>query len=240
LATDTIIIFDNLHLKQVSEVIGIPEKQLKDLNPQYRHQIIPKSSKGYTLKVPVEYVSEFIDLEDSIFTYKDSIYFRNNLNAQPKSYSASRYYHEPPPANYAKLYYTVKSGDNLGYIASWYNVRVSDLRYWNNIRRNIIRSGQKLVIYVPKSKLSKYKKVNAMSFAEKQKMIGKEVSTTTNKNSIPDNGTYIYYTVKEGDTLWEIAKQYPGVTDTDIMQLNNINAPGKIKPGQRIKIKPKG
>lgn len=241
LATDTIMVFDHLHLGQVAEVLDIPSKQLQDLNPQYRYKIIPKRVNGYTLKIPVENVSRFIDLEDSIFTYKDSVYFKNNLKVQPKSYSASRYYHEPPPANYAKLYYTVKSGDNLGYIASWYNIRVSDLRYWNNIRRNIIRSGQKLRIYVPKNKLFKYKEINSMTFAEKQKMIGKEVGTTAQKSAVAEkeNGEYIYYTVNEGDTLWEIAKQYPGVTDTDIMQLNNISTPGKIKPGQRIKIKPK-
>lgn len=242
LTNDTVMVTKELHLMQVSEVLGIPIKQLRDMNPQYRTDIIPAKDKSYSLRLPHEYISGYIDLTDSIFAYKDSIYFNpEKVITSPTKYTSSRYMREPPSDNLAKLYYKVKSGDNLGYVASWYNVRVSDLRYWNNIRRNIIRSGQNLVIYVPKKKVNKYKKINSMTFAQKQKMIGKTVTTdsTPEKVVVVENGSYIYYTVRSGDTLWDIAKQYPGVTDTDIMRLNNITNPDKIKPGQRLKIKPK-
>ena len=242
LANDTVMINEELHLMQVSEVLNIPIKQLRDMNPQYRRDIIPAKNISYSLRLPLEYTSRFIDLQDSIFVYKDSVYFNpNKIITSPTTYTSSRYMREPPSDNLSKLYYTVKSGDNLGYIASWYNVRVSDLRYWNNIRRNIIRSGQKLAVYVPKSKASKYKNINSMSFAGKQKLIGKIVtsSSTPEKVTLVEDGEYIYYTVKSGDTLWDIAKKYSGVTDTDIMRLNDIDNPGKIKPGQRLKIVPK-
>ncbi len=242
LANDTLMINEELHLMQVSEVLGIPVKQLRDMNPQYRTDVIPAGAeKSYSLRLPLEYTFRFIDLQDSIFAYKDSVYFDpNKIITSPTTYTSSGYMHEPPSDNLSKLYYTVKSGDNLGYISGWYNVRVSDLRYWNNIRRNIIRSGQKLVIYVPKAKESKYRNINSMSFTEKQKMIGKTVASepVPEKPVIVENGDYVYYTVKSGDTLWDIAKKYPGVTDTDIMRLNSISDPGKIKPGQRLKIMP--
>ncbi len=241
-ANDTIMINKELHLMQVSEVLGIPIKLLRDMNPQYRVDIIPAKDKSYSLRLPHEYISKFIDFEDSIFAYKDSVYFNpEKIITSPTTYTASRYMHEPPSDNLAKLYYRVKSGDNLGYIAGWYNVRVSDLRYWNNIRRNLIRSGQNLVIYVPKNKVSKYQNINSMTFAEKQKMIGAPatVNSTTANTAPPESGDYVYYTVRSGDTLWDIAKQYPGVSDSDIMRLNNISDPSKIKPGQRLKIKPK-
>ncbi len=242
LASDTVMVNKELHLMQVSEVLGIPIKQLRDMNPQYRADIIPAKDISYSLRLPHEYISRYIDLTDSIFAYKDSIYFNpEKVITSPTVYTSSRYMREPPSDNLAKLYYKVKSGDNLGYIASWYNVRVSDLRYWNNIRRNLIRSGQNLVIYVPKNKVNKYKNINSMTFAHKQRMIGKPVTDdSTPEKVIPvEDGSYIYYTVKSGDTLWDIAKQYPGVTDTDIMRLNNISNPDKIKPGQRLKIKPR-
>jgi membrane-bound lytic murein transglycosylase D len=145
----------------------------------------------------------------------------------------------------SKLYYTVKSGDNLGYISEWYHVRISDLRYWNNIRNNIIRSGQRLVIYVPKNKASRYGKMNSMTFAEKQKTIGKDVTSTAQTAPVTristnlDFDNYVYYTVRAGDTLWDIAKKYPGISDEDIKRLNNISDVSKIKPGQKLKIKPK-
>ena len=82
-----------------------------------------------------------------------------------------------------------------------------------------------------------------MSFAEKQAMIGKTVSSDDEENinsEIADlDGDFEYYTVKSGDTIWDIAKKFPGVTDTDIMQLNSIDNASQIKPGQKLKIKPK-
>ena len=244
LASDTIMVKELVHLKQISEVLDIPLKQIKDMNPQYRTDIIPASSKTYSVRLPLVKTLEFIDLEDSIYAYKDSVFFNDKVITQPTTSTSSDYTHyipEAPGKDYDKLTYTVKSGDNLGYISSWYNVRVSDLRYWNNIHRNIIRSGQKLTIYKHKNSSGKYKSIDKMSFAEKQKMIGKPVTVaqTTTTITSTDAKDFVIYTVRSGDTLWEIAKKYPGVTDTDIMRLNNITNASKIHPGQKLKIKPK-
>ncbi len=247
LDNDTIMVTDMLHLEQVSKVLDLSVKQLRDMNPQYRADIIPGTAlKPYPLRLPESYTLKFIDHQDSIFAYNDSVYFnKDKLLTSPTRYTRSTYYHEPPGDNMSKLYYTVKSGDNLGYISEWYHVRISDLRYWNNIRNNLIRSGQRLVIYVPKNKASRYSKINSMTFAEKQRMIGKYVansnqaSATTGISQKLDFDNYIYYTVREGDTLWDIAKKYPGISDDDIKQLNNISDVSKIKPGQKLKIKPK-
>ena len=72
-----------------------------------------------------------------------------------------------------KLYYTVKDGDNLGFISEWFRVGLSDLRYWNDIYGNTIRVGQKLALFVDPSKADYYSKINTMSFEEKQKHKGK-------------------------------------------------------------------
>jgi len=248
---DTIMITENLHLMQVSEVLGIPISLLRDINPQYKKDIIPGQSKPFPLKIPAEYSLKFIDLQDSIFAFKDSVYFSKAMMLKgPSYYTASRYKPEPPSANMSAIYYTVRSGDNLGYIATWFDVRLSDLKYWNDIYGTRIRSGQKLLIYVPDSKATYYKKVNQITFAEKQKMVGKEmaagaVEEGTSDQGLPGDeqaelsGDYIYYVIRSGDTLWDIAKKFPGITDTDIMQWNNITSADKIKPGQVIRIKRK-
>ncbi|MCK5822525.1 MAG: transglycosylase SLT domain-containing protein [Bacteroidales bacterium] len=239
IVTDTIMVSEPLHLRQVAEVLQIPVQMLRDLNPQYRRDIIPAYNKSYSLKLPVQYTTQFIDFQDSIFAYKDSVFFDpNSVHKAPPKYK--KYHPKAPSGNYTKLYYRVQTGDNLGFISSWYHVRTSDVRYWNRIRRNFIRAGQRLVVYVPKNKAKYYKKINSMSFAQKQKSVGKKVptspkTTTKQKNS----GNYVYYTIKYGDNLWDIAKKYPGVSNTDIMKLNNISNARKIAPGQKIKIKPK-
>lgn len=242
IATDTIAVNEQLHLMQVAEVLNIPIELLRDMNPQYKKDIIPAT---YDLKLPFEYTAQFIDLQDSIFAYKDSVFFNpENIVKSPPEHSATRYTPAPPSGDMTKLFYKVKYGDNLGFIASWYNVRISDLRYWNNIRRNLIRGGQKLVVYVPKKKAERYKKINSMSFAQKQKMVGKSTDTpkhvSTNEKKETSDNNYVYYTVKWGDTLWDISKKYPEVSINDIMELNNISNARKLSPGQVIKIKKKG
>ncbi len=242
--TDTIMITDKLHLKQVSEVLKIPIAQLRDLNPQYKMDIIP-GDKTYSLCVPQVQAMKFIEFKDSIFAYKDSVFFnKENIIVNPTSRT---YSHTPdlPSDKYTKLVYTVKSGDNLGYIAMWYNVRVSDLRYWNNIRTNTIRGGQKLAVFIPNGKAEKYKNINLMSFEEKQKAIGRPTTVDSstsqpfNKQTINYNDDFEYYTVRSGDTLWEIAKKFPGITDDDIVRLNNLRNGDSIRPGQVIKIRRK-
>ena len=48
-----------------------------------------------------------------------------------------------------KIVYTVRSGDNLSVIASKYNVKVIDIRAWNNLDEDhILQPGEKLTITI--------------------------------------------------------------------------------------------
>lgn len=236
MATDTIMIYDNLHLKQVSEVLGIPYQLIRDLNPQYKIDIIPAKGTKYPITIPMDYTGKFISNQDSIFRYKDSLFFTadNTIKSPQKSY-----YIPQAPTGREKLVYTVKSGDNLGFIAEWYNVGLSDLRYWNNIRGNTIRVGQNIAVYVKKDNVSKYSNINSLSFEEKQRRIGKSTVLPDEVEVSPATGNVVYYKVRSGDTLWDIAKKYPGVTEKEIMKLNNLSSGRSLKAGQTIKIMPK-
>jgi len=237
-STDTIMVNKDIHLNQISEVMGIPLGELRALNPQYRTGLVPGSTKPMSLTLPVSHLGDFIDLNDTIRNYKPDIYLTKiNITADP---TRSTYV----PADVkgkTKLIYTVKDGDNLGFISEWYHVGLSDLRYWNNIYRNTIRVGQKLAIYVDPSKSDFYSNINTMTFAEKQQMVGKAVPAnivTTSLQSSPD-GEYITYTVRYGDTIWDIVKMFDNVTTNDVLVLNNISDPSKIKVGQVLRIKKK-
>jgi membrane-bound lytic murein transglycosylase D len=143
----------------------------------------------------------------------------------------------------AKLYYTVKTGDNLGFISEWYHVGLSELKNWNNIYGSMIRTGQRLVVYVPAGSLNQFKDIDNMSFEEKQSTIGKAARTPDSfmsQETGRDAGEYVYYLVKPGETLWDIARKFPGVTDSELKQLNGITDADKIQPGQVIKVQKKG
>ncbi|MFP4555305.1 MAG: LysM peptidoglycan-binding domain-containing protein [Bacteroidales bacterium] len=215
--TDTLMISGMLHLQQVSEFLDIPIKTLRDLNPQYKMDIIPASASQRSLKLPLEFVGSFIDNEKEIYAYKDSVFFDRNKVVNPSRYTAS-YRHNVPP-NSRRITYKVKSGDVLGKVAEKHGVGLSKLRSWNNIRGSLIRVGQNLTIYVPESTA--------------RKMGHGQVS--------PPNGSdpdFVYYKVQNGDTLWDIARLYPGISTTDIKKINNLSN-DKLMPGQVLKIKPK-
>jgi membrane-bound lytic murein transglycosylase D len=237
-STDTIMVTKDIHLNQISEVMGIPLGELRALNPQYRTGLVPGSTKPLSLTLPMSHLGDFIDLNDTIRNYKADLYLsRINLTADP---SRSAYVPVDVKGK-TKLLYTVRDGDNLGFISEWYRVGLSDLRYWNSIYRNTIRVGQKLAIYVDPSKSDYYSKINTMTFAEKQQMIGKTVTSNlvaTALLSAPD-GDYVTYTVRYGDTIWDIVKMFDNVSATDVLTLNSISDPGKIKVGQILKIKKK-
>ncbi len=236
--TDTIMVSDYLNLKQVATTLGLDIEQLRELNPMYRLDVIPaRSEKPYPLRIPNDHVADFIDNEGTIFSHEREKFFPDNTLAKPSSSSAR--YTSVDIKGKVKVYYVVKSGDNIGYISSWYNVRAADLRYWNNVRRNIIRVGQKLLIYVPKEKKEYYAKVDGMSFEAKQWMIGKSPASTTKKEPQPLDPSYEYYTVRRGDNLWTIAAKFPGISNKDLMKLNNITDVKGLYPGQKLKIRKK-
>jgi membrane-bound lytic murein transglycosylase D len=244
MSTDTIMVNKDIHLSQISEVMHIPLGELRALNPQYKTGFIPGSTKPHSLTLPLNHLSDFIDMNDTIRNYKPDIYLNSkNLTVNPTRSS----YISPDVKGKTKLYYTVKDGDNLGFISEWYRVGLSDLRYWNDIYGNTIRVGQRLAVYVDPSKSDFYSTINSMSFAEKQSSIGKSIQANSNTqvaNNAPvqaseSDSEYIIYTVQYGDTIWDIVKKFDSVSATDVLSLNSISDPGKIQVGQKLKIKKK-
>jgi membrane-bound lytic murein transglycosylase D len=252
LAVDTIMINKDMHLSQISGVLGIPLGELKALNPQYKTGLIPGSSRPQCLTLPMKHMGNFIDLNDTIRNYKAETYLTKSTRIEDPTRSTYSSSHEPTVVSgRTKLYYTVKSGDNLGFISEWYRVPLSDLRSWNNIYRNTIRAGQRLVIYVDPSKSEFFSKINGMSFSEKQATKSGRIpvnSEQTLVNTVAENikppvgeteGEFEVYTVRRGDTIWDIAKMYGDVTAKEVLQLNGISDASRIKAGQKLKIRKK-
>jgi membrane-bound lytic murein transglycosylase D len=46
---------------------------------------------------------------------------------------------------------------------------------------------------------------------------------------------HIVYTVKNGDSFYSIAKNYPGISAQDIMDFNGLSS-SNIRPGMKIRI----
>jgi membrane-bound lytic murein transglycosylase D len=139
-----------------------------------------------------------------------------------------------PPANSTAMNYKVKTGDTVGHIAEWYDVRAWNIRTWNGIG-NTIRVGQTLTIYVPNSRKNHYEKVNGMSYAQKQEIERKQrrgENIFIASASSSDGGST--YTVQSNDTLSEIAERF-GIGLSELRRLNNISG-NRIYVGQTLRI----
>ncbi|RZJ30410.1 MAG: LysM peptidoglycan-binding domain-containing protein [Flavobacterium sp.] len=112
--------------------------------------------------------------------------------------------------------YTVKKGDFLGIIAKKNDVSMDDIKQWNNLEDNNIHVGQKLIV----------KKIE-ISDAVADKGKDDKVSKKAKNND--------HYYVQKGDSLFSIAKKYPGITVSDIKKWNGIKNES-IKPGMKLKI----
>ncbi len=71
LATDTIRIDRLMHLGQIASTIDLPIETLRQLNPQYKLDIIPATTKPYTLVLPQRCVMQYVANEPAILA-KDS------------------------------------------------------------------------------------------------------------------------------------------------------------------------
>ncbi len=217
---DTFHIGGNLHFGQISECTGISMDMLRNLNPEFVKDIVPGKTKTRVIKLPYSFSGAFIDVQDTIYAYKDSIFFdpvrvKEVAAGTGKMASSSR-----SSGGSTCITYKVKKGDTLGKIAYRNHTTVAKIKKWNGLRSDNIRPGQVLKIYN-----------------------GQGPSTTVASSSSKSSGSsktsggYVIYTVRKGDTLYGIANKYSGVSLNDIMELNGLNRKSKIYAGQKLKIK---
>lgn len=207
---DTLKINKQLHLRQVADLTAAPLEELKNLNPQYRHEIIPGESREYILRIPYEYTNAFIEYEDSVYRHKAEEYFNPVTIKKIKD-----------GADGERIVYRVKNGDYLGRIASRHRCTVAQIKRWNNLSSNNIRVGQRLVIYLGGTSSGS---ASASSAPAK----------TQSSSAAPASGGSTY-TVKSGDTLSGIANRN-GVTVAQLKQWNGLSG-NNIKVGQKLKVK---
>ncbi|KXS52470.1 MAG: lytic murein transglycosylase C [Marinobacter sp. T13-3] len=117
--------------------------------------------------------------------------------------------------------YRVKAGDNLGAIALKFSTTPSVIKQANNLDSDLIRIGQQLLIP------SATKDSDAYALSQPQRL-----KRTQNRER---DGTKVQYTVRSGDTFWEIARDH----DVSVRQVAAWNgmAPGDpLIPGKELVI----
>lgn len=205
--TDTIAVKKRMTFQQVSELLDIPVSQIEFLNPIYKLNVVPfDAAKPHYLRLPKTKIGLFVSNEDKVYAY---VAYQENLKEKP--------YHSSIAAVETRSYdssteskvvtHKVRPGESLGLIAKKYKTTVTDLKKWNTIKGNTIQAGKTLKIY------------------------GAAAPVAQNTPKANNNG---YYTVKSGDSLFSIARQFPGISVEDLKKWNDISGDA-IQPGMKLK-----
>ncbi len=72
--TDTVMVDRDIHFEQIAHVLNISIDELEDLNPQYRRDLVNGHSELSSLRLPASLISQFIDMEDSIYAFNAKDY----------------------------------------------------------------------------------------------------------------------------------------------------------------------
>ncbi len=209
--TDTVQVKSKLSFAVAGKHLFVSDKFMHAHNPVYWRQIIPADSNHYfPLVLPENKVHLFRKKEQDLYRLQqiaDSIKARKNKITKP-----------PVPKNGEPVTYIVESGDNLGYIAQKFHVKISDIQAWNNIDGHLINIGQKLVIYTANPPGTQTNDTTGSNV--KPKFSPAQPQTLPQKKQQATNGKKIIYTVKSGDSLWLIARKFK-VSVNQIMEWNN-------------------
>lgn len=165
--TDTVMVDRDIHFSQIAGVLGLDVNQLKELNPQYRRNIVNGSSKLSALRLPSTEVNKFIDKQEAIYAYnadellnkRDEVevnddvptYVAARRSNSSRTYAAksSRHSskHDRKKGRRSKertQEVSIKSGDTLSEIAARNHTTVAKLKKLNKISGSNIRAGKKL------------------------------------------------------------------------------------------------
>jgi len=180
---DTLEINRQVRLKDIGTAIGVELEDLEALNPELRYHLVPP--EPYELRVPKGQTESLAAALDTL----------------PISQLPQRAY----------VYHRVRSGQTLSTIARHYRTSVRSIMRANNMRRTMIRVGQRLKI--------------------PQRGYVTTAQAPSQPASPPASG--IHY-VRKGDSLWIIANRY-GTTVKKIKDLNDLSS-NHLVIGQTLKI----
>ena len=151
-------------------------------------------------------------------------------------------------------YYVVQNGDSLWKIANKYGITVNELKSLNNLTSNNLTVGQILEVpgstsndgtYTVKSGDSLWQIANqyGLTVAELKSLnnltsdnlsIGQVLKVSGGSSGNSSNTASNTYTVKAGDSLWNIANKY-GITVDELKNLNSLTS-NNLSIGQVLKV----
>ena len=245
---DTVTVTKPLTFNQLSKALNVPVDELQYLNPIYKKGYIPALDANYKLRLPLNKIGIYMANVDAIAkaSYQETV----SSYTQQQALKPNATY-ETVSKDVDKTY-IVKSGESLPAIAGRFGVTTAELQKWNHIKGSLIYPGQKLTIITKQivkvekpveckdscsvaiSRVSLSPKDSALVAAEKDSLENKQTASANDKKELVNNEIYI--TIQPGDTLWNIARRYQGLTVQKLKEINKLSDNFTLTPGTKLKV----
>jgi len=183
-------------LASIARRYGVSSAQIAEVNGLSGYKT--KLRKGSSLRVPIVSASDTPDILPSA-----------KSTSTPKSVSEEP---KEPRAPQGKTTYVVRSGDNLSSISRRYDVRIADIRNWNNLPydRENIRIGDTLTVGITDTPPAGATTVEHLSVLRT-----------------------IKHTARKGETISGLAEAY-STTPKRMRELNSMRTSSTLKAGTSV------
>lgn len=146
--TDTVVVNRDVHFEQIASVLNMDVNQLRDLNPQYRHNVVNGKTQPSAIRLPATQINNFIDNEERIYAYNSDELLNKRTEVEinktaPVAVTRKKTTRRKRRTTRKKTV-TIRKGDTLSEIAERNNTTVSKLKRLNNISGTNIRAGKKI------------------------------------------------------------------------------------------------
>ncbi len=231
--TDAVKVYDNLDFNQIAAMTGLSITTIRALNPSYKRDFIPASTKGSYLILPKRVVNDF------------NINFRRPDSRMVNQRPSSRRNTGAPL--YTKSYYTVQPGDNLPFLAKLFNCEPFHLKVWNDLRSDYVAPGQELLLFSPAYNsntvtveegyvTTSNKEVPRLPVLVSKEVVSLKGAPVFNDQKEAQPKSYLYHTIQRNESLKAISIKYR-VSIPILLEINGIHEGKLPKPGNRIKVK---
>lgn len=257
---DTVVVNRPVSFDVLARALDLPRDVISYLNPVYKRGLIPDVGANYVLRLPTNKMSLFIASQEQVFAQSAPAArpvfpaYKGTADREDGGVTASsdgvRY---EIVTKRVKKTHVVRRGENLSAVAGKYDMTSAEIKKMNRLKSTRLQTGQRLLVLAwSKTKVPVKQEIKSADIAVKdsgtvqgnnQELSAedsasiKDQKAAESSQSLNDsrNPKFIYHVVQPGDTLWNIAKRYEGVTVEMIKDINNLSN-SQLKPGTRLKV----